>query len=168
MKQVFFVCLLFLSSLAAHGQRIAFVDVEQLLNSLPEYKAAQQQLDQTAERWKQDIAAQKTQIDEAYRKYMAEQVLLSESARKQRQDEITAKEEAMMQQQKLKFGPSGELFKKRQELVRPVQEKVYKAVEEYAKQRGFDCVFDKLSGQIIYTNPEADKTSDVLKKLGSN
>ena len=149
------------------AQRFCYVDVNKVLERVPDYKTAQETLDQTAEKWKQEIAAEYAKVDEMYRKYQADEVLLDERARKQREDEITAKEKSVRELQKQKFGPDGALNKKRQELVKPIQDRVYAAIEQYANERGFDFIFDKASSSgMLFASPKNDKTDDVVKKLG--
>lgn len=168
MKKIFILLLAVASiSVTSYAQRVAYVDVAQILSSMPEYENAQRTLDQTAEKWKQEIETEYTKIEEMYRRYQAEQVLLSDKARQQREDEIIEKEKQVRGMQQKRFGPEGELFKKRQELVKPIQDKVYNAIQEYATEKSLDLVFDKSSGvNIIFANPQYDKTDDVLKKLG--
>ncbi len=167
MKKTFFAAILtFLGFSAMYAQRMAFVDVNQILESIEEYKGAQDELDRTAATWRQEIAQEYDKIKGLYNRYQAEQVLLSDEARKQREDEIMAKEKEVRDLQKDRFGPEGELFKRRQELVRPIQDRVYAAIEEYANDRGFDFIFDKSGGAgMIFSNPEFDKTQDILQRL---
>lgn len=151
---------------SAQAQRIAFVDVNKILESNQTYKTAQDELDRVASKWRQDIAQEYDKIKGMYNRYQAEQVLLSDDVRKQREEEIMTKEKDVRDQQKVKFGPDGELFKMRQELVRPIQDKIYAAIEDYAKERGFDFIFDKSGNAgIIFSNPQYDKTDDILQKL---
>jgi outer membrane protein len=151
---------------SAQAQRIAYVDVNKILESNAAYKTAQDDLDRTASKWRQDIAQEYDKIKGMYNRYQAEQVLLSDDVRKQREEEIMNKEKDVRDLQKQKFGPEGELFKMRQELVRPIQDKIYAAIEEYAKDRGFDFIFDKSGNAgIIFSNPQYDKTDDILQKL---
>jgi outer membrane protein len=168
MKKVFLAfALVATTAIAATAQRFCYVDVNKILDKVPEYKTAQAGLDKTAEQWKQDIAAEYAKIDEMYRKYQAEEVLLGEQARKTRQDDITNKEKQVRELQKQKFGADGALFKKRQELVKPIQDKVYTAIEQYANDRGYDFVFDKGSTQgMLFASPKNDRTDDIIKKLG--
>lgn len=168
MKKVFLaIALVAATTIAATAQRFCYVDVNKILDKVPEYKNAQSGLDKTAEQWKQEIAAEYAKIDEMYRKYQAEEVLLGEQARKTRQDEITNKEKQVRELQKQKFGADGALFKKRQELVKPIQDKVYTAIEQYANDRGYDFIFDKGSTQgMLFASPKNDRTDDIIKKLG--
>lgn len=153
-------------ALTAQAQRIAYVDVNRILESNASYKTAQDELDRVASKWRQDIAQEYDKIRGMYNRYQAEQVLLSDEVRKQREEEIMNKEKDVRDLQKQKFGPEGELFKMRQELVRPIQDKIYAAIEEYAKDRGFDFIFDRSGNTgIIFSNPQYDKTDDILLKL---
>ena len=155
-----------LLTISVQAQRIAYVKVNDILESLDEYQAAQKELDRQAQRWRQDIAQKYDEIKGMYNRYQAEQVLLSEEERKRREEEIMAEEKQVRDLQKAKFGPEGELFKRRQDLVRPIQDRVYAAIEEYAQERGYDFIFDKSgSAGMIFSNPSYDKTEDVMKKL---
>ncbi|KGE89005.1 MAG: OmpH family outer membrane protein [Phaeodactylibacter xiamenensis] len=148
------------------AQRIAYVNVNTILESIDEYQAAQRDLDKTAQVWRQEIAQEYDKIKGMYNRYQAEQVLLSEDERQRREEEIMGKEQEVRDLQKSRFGPEGDLFKLRQDLVRPIQERVYAAIEEYAQERGYDFIFDKSSGAgMIFSNPSYDKTEDVMKKL---
>ena len=162
--------LLFLGlNFQAEAQRTAVVDINKILTSMPEYDEAQSQLDQIAERWRQQIAQEMDKIKSMYNKYQAEQVLLSEEMKREKEEEIMAKEKEVRELQRQKFGPEGELYQKRQELVAPIQNEVYKAVQGYADSRGFDIILDKNSNAgIIYLNEEYDKTEDVLKIIELN
>ncbi len=167
MKQfVIIFAFLGLATTTIQAQRIACVDVVQILESLEEYKNAQTELDKVAAQWKQQIDQQRDEIRGLYNKFQSEMVLLSDEAKREREDEILKKEKEMREFQKTKFGPNGALFKKRQELVKPIQDKVYQAIERYAEQRGYDFIFDKgSSAGLLFTNPKYDKTSDILKSL---
>ena len=158
--------LLALFAFNANAQRIAYVNVGDILESIDEYQAAQAELDKVANQWRSEIAQEYDKIKGMYNRYQAEQVLLSDDTRKQREEEIMNKEKEVRDMQKERFGPEGSLFKKRQDLVRPIQDRVYSAIEEYANERGYDFIFDKSGGAgIIFSNPEYDKTEDIKKKL---
>lgn len=153
-------------STAASAQRIAYVDVNRILESFKEYQDAQSELDRVASKWRQEIAQEYDVIKGLYNRYQAEQVLLSEDARRQREDEIMNREKEVRDLQKARFGPEGELFRRRQEMVRPIQERVYRAIESYATERGYDFIFDKSgSAGIIFFSPAYDKTDDILSRL---
>lgn len=150
----------------AEAQKIAVIDMAKVMDAVPEYKQANDDLEKVASKWRQDIAVEYDKIKGLYNKYQAEQVLLSEEQRKQKEDEIMNKEKEVRDMQKDKFGPEGALFKKRQELVKPIQEKVYGVIEKYAANRGFDFIFDKGSASgLIFSSATNDKTEDIIKEV---
>lgn len=151
----------------ANAQRFAFVDTDYILSQMPEYQAAEQEVDRLARKWQEQLDGLYAEIEELYRKYREEEVLLSESIKKQRQDEILEKERAAKEFQRKYFGYEGELFKQREEKVKPIQERVFKAIEEIALEKRLDLVFDK-SGDVslLYSNPNFDYSKQVLEKLG--
>jgi outer membrane protein len=150
----------------AAAQKIACVDVTAVLEAMPDYQKAQEQLDKVATQWRQEIAVEQDKIKGMYSKYQAEQVMLTEEMKKQREEEILNQEKAVRELQRQKFGPEGALFKKREELVKPIQDKVYTVISQYAENRGFDFVFDKgsASGMIFYSK-QYDKTEDIKNIL---
>jgi outer membrane protein len=154
------------ASFPLSAQRIAYVDVNTILESIEEYQKAQKELDDTAARWRQEIAQEYDRIKGQYNKYQAEQVLMSDEARRQKEDDIVEMEKKVREMQKEKFGPEGALFQKRKELVQPIQDRVYAAIESYANDKGYDFIFDK-SGTtgMLFASPSYDKTSDVLDRL---
>lgn len=157
---------LLLFNVSANAQKFAFVDVQEILENIAEYQEAQAELDRLANQWRQEIAQEYDVIKGLYNRYQAEQVLLSEDARKQREDEITNKEKNVRDLQRERFGPEGALFKRRQELVQPIQERVYAAIEAYATERGYDFIFDRSSDSgMIFSNPLYNKTEDVIRRL---
>lgn len=151
---------------SASAQRIAYVDMDKIMESVPDYAKAQKELEEIAERWRQEIAKEYDKIDQMYRDYQAREVLLSDEVRKQKQDEIVVKEKEVRELQKKRFGPEGELFQKRQSLVKPIQEKVYTAIEKFANERNYDMIFSAPDGSsIIYAKADKDVTSDVIKSI---
>jgi outer membrane protein len=165
-KSLFILILVSISTFTANAQKIAYVDVNRILNSMQEYKTAQKQIDDLAAKWRREIAEEYDQIKGMYNRYQAEQVLLSDEVRRQKEEEIMNKEKEVREMQKEKFGPEGALFKKRQELVEPIQEQVYTAIENFANDKGFDFIFDKgAASGMIFSNARYDKTEDVLKEL---
>ena len=153
-------------STSLNAQRVAVVDVSAILSEMPEYKTAQSELDKVSSKWRQEISIELDKVKSMYNKYQAEQVLLSDELRAQREKEIVDKEAAVMEMQKLRFGPEGDLFKRRQELVKPVQDKVVAAIEDFADDRGYDLILDKGgSAGILFLNEELDKTEDIRKRL---
>jgi len=147
-------------------QKTAVVDIDEILSSMPDYQKAQDQLDQIAEQWRQEIAQEMDKVKSMYNKYQAEQVLLSDEMKNEREEEIMNKEKEVRDIQRQKFGPEGELFNKRQELVAPIQNEVYKAISSYADSRGFDLILDRSANAgIIFINDALDKTEDIKKIL---
>ncbi|MEM9022763.1 MAG: OmpH family outer membrane protein [Bacteroidota bacterium] len=166
MKKLLFFAALLLST-ATFGQRYAFVDTDFILENLPEYKEAQQELDGLSEKWQKTIEAKYAEIDRMVKAFQAEQILLTDDQRQQRQAEIQAKQQSAQEYQRSKFGVEGELFKKRQELVKPIQERVYNAIKEIAVSNSYAVIFDKANqSNILFANPRYDKSEQVLKKLG--
>jgi len=158
--------LLFVGTTTISAQRIAVVDINQVLESLDDYKQAQRDLDKQAATWRSEIAQEYDVIKSMYNKYQAEQVLLSDEVRKQREEEIVNKEKSVREMQKQRFGPEGALFKRRQALVQPIQDKVYSAIEDYANAKDFDFILDKGSAAgLLFVNSQFDKTEDILNRV---
>jgi len=155
-------------AISAQAQRFAYVDTKYILEKLPEYKAAQQKLDEQAAAWQKEIDTKNESLKKMYTKYQAEEFLLTADLKKQREDEIVKTEEDLKQIQKSRFGFNGDLFKKREELIQPIQDKVFDAVQKIAQTRSYDFIFDKASGStaMLFTNPQYDVSEEVLKKLG--
>ncbi len=159
-------CAFCLALPSVQAQKIAVVDINAVLSALPDYQKAQDDLDKLAQKWRQEIAQEQDIIKGMYSKYQAEQVLLSDDMKKSREDEIMNKEKAVREMQREKFGPEGALFKRRQELIKPIQERVYAAIETYADQKGYDFIFDKGgSAGLIFANQTHDKTDDIIKAV---
>ncbi len=167
LKQLILIFTLFIATTSAFSQKVAYVDTEYILGNIPEYKEAQDELDKLSIEWQKQLERRYAEIDKMYKNYQAEQILLTEDMKTKREDEIVKKEKEAKEYQKLKFGVNGDLFKKRQELVKPIQDKIYKAIHEVANASGIDIVFDKASAlTMLYTNPKYNKSDAVLKKLG--
>jgi len=148
-------------------QKYAYVDSKYILDNIPEYKTAQQQLDNQSLTWQKEIEDKYAIIDKLYKTYQAEQVLLTEEMKKRRQDEITSKEKDVKDLQKQRFGFEGDLFKKKQELVKPIQDKVYNAVKKLATDQSYAVIFDRSSDLImLFANPKYDKSDDILLAMG--
>ncbi len=151
----------------ATAQKFAYIDTQYILDNIPDYKTAQQTLDQISIGWQKEIEAKYAVIDKLYKDYQAEQILLTDDMRKKREAEIMEKEKEVKELQKAKFGYEGELFKKKQELVKPIQDKIYNAVKKLATDQSLAVVFDKSSDlTILYSNPKYDKSDEVLTALG--
>ncbi|MFZ5553198.1 MAG: OmpH family outer membrane protein [Bacteroidota bacterium] len=167
MKKGIILLTLFVMATGVFAQKYAWVDTDYILNKMSDYKEAQKILDQLSEKWQKEAeakAAEVVKLNEAFKK---EQFLLSEEMRAKRIEEIKQKDMEAKEFQKQKFGVNGELFQKRQELIKPIQERVYKAIKEVAESGGFTFVFDKANNPgMLYADPKADKTEQVLRKLG--
>lgn len=168
MKRLLFSGLILLLGVSfAYAQKYAFVDTEYILDRIPSYTAAQDKLDNMSNEWQKEIEAMYAEVEKLYNNYQAERVLLTEEMRTQREEEIVTKETEAKDLQKTYFGREGMLFEKRQELIKPIQDEIYKAVKEIALAGNFAVIFDTSSGaNMLYTNPKYDKSDDVLEKLG--
>jgi len=168
MKKLLFltVCSMLLAT-ASQAQRYAVIDSKYILEKLTDYKDAQKKLDQFSEQWQQEIDQKQTLVDKMIKDYDAEQVMLSDELKKKREDELYNKEKELRDLQKKRFGFEGDLFKKRQELIKPIQDKVYNAVQKLAVDRQYDFILDKSEGiTVIFADPKLDKSDEVLKNLG--
>ncbi len=165
----YFLIILFLlaTSLTSFAQRFAYVNTDYILSNIPEFTTAQKQIDKFSEDWRTDISKKQKEVDDLYKTFQNEQYLLTEEQKKSRIQDIEMKEKAIKDFQKDKFGYEGELFKKRQELIKPIQDDVYDAIEKLAKARGYDFIFDKSnSTTMLYANPENDRSDEILKSMG--
>lgn len=160
------VCSLFFAA-ASFAQKYAIIDTKYILDKLPEYKTAQKQLDDIANNWRKEIDDKQNELDKMYKAFDAEQVMLSDELKKKREDQLFMKEKEVRDLQRQRFGYEGDLFRKRQELIQPVQNKVYNAVQKIAVQRGYDFILDKSEGiTVIFADPKLEKSDDVLRELG--
>lgn len=152
---------------AAEAQKFGYVDSEFIMGKMPAYALAQKELENLSQTWQKEIEAQKKDVEKLHRTYQAEEVVLTEAMKKKRQDEILQKEQDIKAYQNKMFGFEGQLFKKRQELNKPVQDQVFEAMEKVAKKKQLGIIFDK-SGDLtmLYTNPTFDYTEFVLEELG--
>jgi outer membrane protein len=168
MKKFLFAALFACSlALTASAQRYAVIDTKYILDRIPDYKDAQKKLDQFSEQWQHEIDAKQSELDQLYRSYESEQVMLSDDLKKKREDELFNREKEVRDLQKKRFGFEGDLFKKRQELVKPIQDKVYSAVQKLAADRQYDFILDKSEGiTVIFADPKLDKSDDVLRIMG--
>ncbi|HRO43536.1 MAG TPA: OmpH family outer membrane protein [Flavipsychrobacter sp.] len=168
MKKLMLSILLVLSgTFAAVAQRYCIVDSKYILERVPDYKNAQDKLDALSKTWQTEVDNRMADIDRLYKSYQAERAMLSDEVRKKREDEIMSKEKAAKDLQKKYFGYEGDLFKKRQELVKPVQDRVFNAVQKLSQQKGYDLVLDKAGGvTLFYADPKLDRSDDVLKLMG--
>lgn len=152
--------------LTASAQRIAYVDSEYILRHIPQYSSAQKQLDAFAQKWQSDIDTKFAEVDKMRKDFQADQVLLTDDMKKKREMDILQREKEASDLQQKKFGYEGELYKEKLRLIKPIQDKVAKAVEEYANSEGIDMVIDKSTVTLLFARPNFDSTNQVITKLG--
>ncbi len=149
------------------AQKYAYVDTEYIMNNIPSYETAQDQLNEFAEQWKAEIDKKKESVDKMYKDYQAERVLLTEELRIRREEEIVQKERELRELQQKYFGREGMLFRKREELIKPIQDDIYNAIKEIAREGSYAVIFDTANSlNMLYTDPRYDRSDTVLRKLG--
>ncbi|MDD2622653.1 MAG: OmpH family outer membrane protein [Bacteroidales bacterium] len=166
-KLVLTATIIVLTVFGAIAQKYAYIDSEYLLNNIPSYLEAQAELDKLSVEWQKEIEAKFKKIDEMYKKYQQDVVVLPEETKQKRQQEIIDAEKEAKELQKKRFGTDGDLFKKREELVKPIQDRVFTAIEEYAREKNYAFIFDKAGDlTIVYADARYDINDDILLKLG--
>ncbi len=169
MKKLVLIVMLFLVSLIGYSQKFAFVDTEYILGRIPTYRSAQEQLDRIAAQYQSELEEKYQEIEKLFKDFQTEKILLTEEMKRKREENLMAKEREAKELQMRYFGRDGMLFKKREELVKPIQDQVFNAVKEIATEGGFAVIFDAAaSPNMLYTNPRYDKSDEVLQKLGYN
>lgn len=164
---VAFTTLLLLSTAAVAQQRYAIIDTKYILSKIPEYRDADKKLQLVGEQWQKEIDDKQAVLDKMYKNYEAEQIMLTDDLKKKREDELFVKEKEIRDLQKKRFGYEGDLFKERQKLVKPIQDKVYNAIQKIAVARVYDFILDKSEGiTVIFADPKLDKSDEVLRELG--
>ena len=149
------------------AQKFAFVDTEYIMDNIPAYKAAQDQLDQLSGQYQKELESMHAEVEQMYNDFQAESVLLSEDMKRKREDVIISKEKDYKTLQRKYFGPNGDLFQKRQGLVKPIQDDIFNAVQEISNDGSYAVIFDKAGGTtLFFTNPKFDLSDQVLQKLG--
>lgn len=168
MKKVILVlALTFVSFTAALAQRFAYVDSDYILKHMPDYISAQKQLGALSDQWQKEVDSRFQEIDRLYKAYQADQVLMTPEMKKRREDDVVTKEKAAKDFQRQKFGPGGELETKSSAVMKPIQDRVAKAVQAVAEAENLDMIFDKNSEVImLYANPRYDKSAEVITRLG--
>lgn len=152
---------------SAYAQKFALVDMEYILKNVPAYEMANEQLNQVSQRWQREVDAVSKEAETMYKNYQSEMVFLTDDQKKKREEEIVAKEKEATELRYKYFGPQGELYKKRQSLIKPIQDEVYNAVKKLSEERGYQVIFDRASSQnIIFASPRIDVSNEVLSKMG--
>ena len=166
MKKLLFIALLALP-MSVFAQKYALVDMEYILKNVPAYERANEQLNQISKKWEGEVEAVLKEVETMYKKYQSESVFLSDAQKQKTEEAIMAKEKEASDLKKKYFGSEGELFKKRQSLMAPIQDEIYNAVRDISDQKGYQLVLDRASGgSIIYASPKIDISDEVLQKLG--
>ncbi|MBC7689510.1 MAG: OmpH family outer membrane protein [Aquabacterium sp.] len=166
-KSLIIVTCFLLIGFISVAQRYAVIDSKYILEKLPAYKESQARLDQFSSQWQQEIEKKQADLDRMYKDYDAEQVMLTDVLKKKREDELYNREKEVRDLQKKRFGFEGDLFKKRQELIKPIQDKVYIAIQKLAIERSYDFILDKSEGiTVIFADPKLDRSDEVLRFLG--
>ncbi len=154
-------------STTAFAQKFAYVDTDYILKNIPAYESAQEQLELMSKDWQSEIESKYADIEKMYKEYQAEKVLLTEDMKQKREEEIVQKERQTKELQKKYFGADGDLFKKRQELIKPIQDDIFNAIKDLATSGGYAFILDAAGGAtFLYSDPKYDKSDDVLQKLG--
>lgn len=152
---------------AASAQKFALVDMEYIFSNVPSYEMANEQLNQLSQRWQKEVEAVSKEAENMYNSYLADKVFLTDEQVKKREADIVAKEKSATELRYRYFGPEGELYQKRQTLLKPIQDEVYNAVKKVAEERGYQAIFDRASSSdIVYASPRIDISNEVLAKLG--
>lgn len=166
-KLIISLCLLTGIVFAGNAQKFALVDMEYIMKNIPSYETANDQLNQVSKKWQSEVEAQMQDVQKMYKNFQTELVFLSDEMKTKREEEIVAKEKAAQELKRSYFGPEGELFKKRQSLMKPIQDEVYTAIQEISKERDLELIFDKSSSMsVLFTSPKLDVSDAVLQKLG--
>ena len=168
MKRIIFILALVAAfAFESKAQKFALIDMEYILKNIPSYEMANEQLKQVSQRWEKEITTQAQKVESMYKEYQSNSVFLSDDQKKKKEEEIVAKEKSAAELRRKYFGPEGELFKKREALIQPIQDEIYEAVKEISTQKGYAAVVDRASASsIIFASPSIDISNEVLAKLG--
>ena len=168
MKKSFILITLFVTNFC-FAQKIAYVDSKYILSNIPEFTTAQEEIEELSEKWENEIQNLYLDIEKMYKSYQAEKYLLPEKEKKIMEEAIITKEKEVREYQKSLFGPSGKLYEKQKEKIEPIQEIIYKAIQEYAEKNRYEIIFDKSSELImLYSSEDLDVSNDILDQLGYN
>ncbi len=168
MKKIVFSLLFVIAcTLGAYAQKFALVDMEYILKNIPAYEMANEQLNQVSLRWQKEVETKAKEAETLYKNFQADMVFLTDEQKKKKEEEIIAKEKEATELRNKYFGPEGELYKKRQSLMKPIQDDIYNAIKKVSEERGYQAIFDRASSaNIIYASPRIDVSNEVLDKLG--
>ncbi len=166
-KLTFALLLIAFCAAGAYAQKFALIDMEYILKNVPAYEMANEQLNQISQRWQKEVEAKATEAQTMYKNYQSDMVFLTDEQKTKKEEAIVAKEKEASELRYKYFGPEGELYKKRQSLMQPIQDEVYNAVKKVSEERGYQCIFDRASSaNIIFASPRIDVSNEVLAKMG--
>jgi outer membrane protein len=169
MKRILLLLCIFSFAATSWAQKFAYVDSQFILEHIPEYTQAQEQLENLSYEWQEEIESAYQNIDQLYRAYQTDKVLLTDKMRQAREDDIIQKEKEVKELQQQRFGTDGDLYKKQEELIRPIQNQIFNAIQEYAKEGRYGVIFDKSSDLLmLYADENLDKSEKILDRLGYN
>lgn len=167
MKKLLSVCVMVCGlSVSSNAQKFCYVDVEYLLSKIPAYADAQKQLDKVSEGYQKEVDAKRKTVEDMYKTFQNEQVLMTEQMKQQKIKDIDNADKEVKELQRARFGPNGDLFKKRQELIKPVQDKIYDEIQKYAQAKSYDFILDKSGVAVLYANEKFNKSDDILLNMG--
>ncbi|MDY3069526.1 MAG: OmpH family outer membrane protein [Parabacteroides sp.] len=166
-KTLFAICLMMICSLAVNAQKYALIDMEYILKNIPAYEMTNEQLSQVSQKWQNEVEALQQEAQNMYKTYQSDLVFLSAEMKTKREEEIVKKEQEAQDLKRKYFGADGELYKKRESLMKPIQDEIYNAVKEISEDKGYQLVIDRASAMsIIFASPKIDISNEVLSKLG--
>ncbi len=169
MKKILTLIAMLAATMSLHAQKFALVDMDYIFKNIPAYERANEQLNQVSKKWQAEVEALQTEAQTLYKNYQNEAVFLSEEQKTKKEEAIVAKEKEASELKRKYFGPDGELFKKRESLMTPIQDEIYNAVKDISEQKGYSLILDRASdGGIIFASPKIDISNEVLTKLGYN
>jgi len=167
MKKVALIIIFLFLMVQSYSQKFAYVDTEYILSKIPAYKAAQDKLNQLSKEWQKEIEVEYAEVDKLYKDFQTEKILLTDEMKTNREKELTNREKSVKELQKKYFGQDGMLFKKRIELIKPLQDEIFNAIKTMAETGNYGIIFDTSGGAtILYTDPKHDKSDEILEKLG--
>ena len=166
-KKLFLLIVILMNSVSTYSQKFAYVDSDYILSKMPEFVQAEEKIDDFSKEWQSEIESAYEEVEQMYRDYQSEQILLTSEMKTKREESIIEKEKSVQDLQQKYFGNNGELYKKRQELIRPIQDRILDAIQQLADSNKYSIIFDASSDLImLYSNPELDKSDKILELMG--
>jgi len=166
-KKLFLLIVTLMTSVSTYSQKFAYVDSDYILSKMPEFAQAEEKIDDFSKEWQSEIESAYEEVEQMYRDYQSEQVLLTSEMKTKREEAIIEKEKSVQSLQQKYFGNNGDLYKKRQDLIKPIQDRIFDAIQQLAASNKYSIIFDASSDLImLYSNPELDKSDKVLELMG--